>query len=74
MSAVAARTMVSTMVPKRRTDRVRAAIEAELEAKRAALDSDGSVRSVTVIVKLKQGSIEPRAVIVQIETERTLGE
>ena len=61
-------------VPRRRTDLVVEAIKSEVLAKRTLLDNDATVRSLTVVVKMVQGSTNPRAVIVTIETERTLAQ
>lgn len=72
MTPTGTRMMVADRVPRRRTDAIIDAIVAELTARRSSLDPDGTVRSVTVITKLKQGSLDVRAVIVTVETERTL--
>ena len=67
-----ARVMLPDRVPKRRTDHVKDAVLRALEARRMAIDGDGAVRAVTVSVKLKQGTITARAVVVTIEAEETL--
>ena len=58
----------------RRTDKILKAITDELNARQGGLNVDGTIRAVTVVVKMKQGSDDPRCVIVTVETERTLGE
>lgn len=64
--------MVADRVPRRRTDAIKEAVLQELEARRATLDADATIRSISLVTKLKQGSIEVRAVIVTVESERTL--
>lgn len=56
----------------KRADKILRAITDELMSKQKAINADPSVRSVTVIVKLKQGTDEPRAVLMTVETERSL--
>lgn len=56
----------------RKTERILEAIRAELVAKRGVLDGDSGIRQVTVSVKMIQGTDIPRAVIVNVETEKTL--
>lgn len=75
MSAAPAemRIVANVVRPKRRTDKVLDAIQHELEVRRSSIDTDATIRSITVIVKIKQGSDAPRAVLMTVETERTLG-
>lgn len=63
-----------TMAVKRRTDQVAAAIAAELEVQRNTLNMTPNVRTVTVVVRFKQGTETPRSVSLTVESERTLGE
>lgn len=58
----------------RRTDKILKAITDELNGRQGTINADASIRSVTVVVKLKQGSDDPRCVLLTVETERTLGE
>lgn len=60
------------MLGRRRTDRILDAIKDELESHREALNANDSARSVTLVVKLKKGSGEPRTVILTVESEKTL--
>lgn len=57
---------------RRRTARILDAIRAEIESRRNAIDMDENVRSVTISVKMRQGSNEVRAVVVNVESEKTL--
>lgn len=57
---------------RRRTDHILDAIRQELEARRSTLNADSTIRSVSVIVKMVQGSERPRAVLLTVETERTI--
>lgn len=54
---------------RRRTDYIADAIARELDARRASLNADDAIRSVTVTVKMKQGTPFPRTVLVTIEAE-----
>lgn len=56
----------------RRADKILKAVTAEITARTKALNQDATIRSVTIVVKLKAGSDEPRAVLTTVETERTL--
>jgi len=65
-------TFVPGMVPRRRTDRVVEAMTKAIEGKRSAIDPGTDVRSVTVVAKLKQGTLDVRSIIVTVESEETL--
>lgn len=65
--------MVVGMSPsRRRTDRILEAIQQELNVRRAQLNADATIRSINIIVKMVQGTDQPRAIILTVETERTL--
>lgn len=69
---VVVRTMLPDKVVRRRTDALQEVIRAELENRRHSLDGDNAIRSVTITVKMVQGTAQARAVIVQVESENTL--
>ena len=52
-----------------RTDRILSAVKYELEKRRSYIDDDNDIASVSIIVKLKTNTIEPRRVLVQLQTE-----
>jgi hypothetical protein len=52
-----------------RTDRILSAIRYELVKRRSHIDADDDMASVSIIVKLKTNTIEPRRVLVQFQTE-----
>lgn len=56
----------------RRTAKILEAVRSELDARRNALDGDDGIRSVVITVKMVQHTDEPRAVIINVESERTL--
>lgn len=64
--------VVGMAANRRRTDQILDAIKQELEMRRGSLNADNSIRSVSIIVKMAQGSERPRAVLLTVETERTL--
>lgn len=53
----------------RRLDMILAAIRKCLESQAQALNGSSTLRTVTVSVKMKNGSGQPRAVILNVETE-----
>ena len=58
--------------PKRRTAKILDAVRCELESRRNSLDGDNAIRSVTITIKMISGTDSPRAVIVNVESEKTL--
>jgi hypothetical protein len=65
--------LVKEPTPRRRlTDKILKAVEDELNRKRASLDPDADIRSVTLTVKINQNTREPRAVILLVESEKTI--
>jgi hypothetical protein len=48
------------------------AVRSELESRRNFLDGDTDVRSVTISVKMIQGTDQVRAVVVTVESEKIL--
>lgn len=56
-----------------RTDRILSAVKYELEKRRSHIDDDSDIASVSIIVKLKTNTIEPRRVLVQLQTESGIG-
>jgi hypothetical protein len=61
------------MIAMSRTDRLRAAIEAELEDQRAALDAGTPLTSVSVIVHLYESG-DVRRVQVRVDRQRDVGD
>lgn len=47
-------------------------MRSELVARRGVIDGDADIRQVTVSVKMIQGTDTPRAVVINVETEKTL--
>jgi len=72
MTPVSARLVVPETDPKRRTAKILEAVRCELESRRNSLDGDNAIRSVTITVKMITGTDVPRAVIVNVESEKTL--
>lgn len=73
MPPVNARLVVpETDPPKRRTAKILEAVRSELESRRNSLDGDDAIRSVTISVKMVSGTDMPRAVIINVESEKTL--
>ncbi len=58
----------------RRTDRILEAVRIAIEKRKSSLNNEVDVRSVSVVVKMKNGSDIPRAVLVSVETEDELKE
>lgn len=58
--------------PERRHDKVLKAIRDELEARRSVVNSDSTIRSIRVEVKMIAGTDDVRAVIINVESERIL--
>jgi len=55
-----------------RTDRIMSAVRYELEKRRSHIDIDDDIASVSIVVKIKTNTIEPRRVLVQLQTESGL--
>jgi hypothetical protein len=58
--------------PKRQSGRIAEAVRLELESRRNMLDLDTDLRSVTISVKMIQGTGRVRAVVVSTESEKIL--
>jgi len=52
-----------------RTDRILSAVRHELIKRRSHIDTDDDMASVSIVVKMKINTIEPRRVLVQFQTE-----
>jgi hypothetical protein len=52
-----------------RTDRILSAIRYELMKRQTHIDADEDMASVSIVVKMKTNTIEPRRVLVQFQTE-----
>jgi len=57
---------------RRRTAQILDAVRSELESRRNVIDGDNGIRSVTITVKMVSGTESPRAVIINVESEKTL--
>lgn len=64
--------VVGVSSTRRRADHILDAVRQELEMRKSSLNADNSIRSVSIVVKMMQGSDRPRAVLLTVETERTL--
>lgn len=56
----------------RRTAQIVEAVRSALESRRNTIDGDDDIRAVTISIKMKNGTDQPRAVVVNIESEKTL--
>ena len=56
-----------------RTDALKAAIDAELEARRGQIDADDGLCTVGLIVKLDEKTGAPRQIIWRPESQRRVG-
>ena len=72
MSPHPQRLVVPDNAPKRRSGNILDAVRSELESRRNAIDGDEDIRSVTVSIKMIQGTNRVRAVVVNVESEKTL--
>ena len=72
MTPVNGRLVVPEINPKRRTAKIVEAVRNELEHRRNSLDGDDAIRSITITVKMITGTDTPRAVILNVESEKKL--
>jgi frataxin-like iron-binding protein CyaY len=65
-------TVVGVEKHHRTADRILEAVRAQIDKRRTALNSDTTIRSVTIVVKMKTGSTVPRVALMNVETEDEL--
>ena len=52
-----------------RTNRILSAVRYELEKRRSYIDVDNNIASISIVVKMKINTVEPRRVLIQMQTE-----
>lgn len=61
--------MLAGLTSLKRSDQILAAIRRMIDKRKNSLNNEAGVRSVTITVKLKNGTDNPRVVLMSVETE-----
>lgn len=58
----------------RRADYILEAVRKEIDKRRSAINNDGDIQTVTIVVKMKAKSESVRATLLSVQTEYTTAE